>query len=497
MTNSEVATMTSYGRRLTEIAAERPDDVDLIIVARDGTERGVDWRTLEARANQIAREFEARGISGDDIVALALPTCVEHILVTLAIWKLGATLLPLRSDLPAWEIERMLGLAEPALIVSDTYAGTRPTMTTAELAATTVNSAAPLPDRVSECVNLIASSGSTGRPKLIVVPARGVVGGDKHSSSTRDNVEMIALVASPLNHVNGFSYAAPTVLEGGRAIVMERFEAQLALDLIARHRATFTVMVPTMLQRIARLDDLTAEKVGTIQRLIYGGAKVPEWVVDRWLAVLEPHVFTFLYGSSERVGLVSMTGADWPAHRGSTGRPLDVELSIRDPDGREVATGEIGEIFMRPLAPRVMFRYIGADTPPPTEDGYYSIGDLGSVDEEGYLYVADRRSDMIITGGANVFPAEVEEALSGHPDVVDQVVVGVPDSEWGHRVHAIIQLRDGPHPPTPEELKEFSRARLAAYKIPKTWEFVDVVPRTEAGKLNRNALGEERASAGR
>ena len=104
---------------------------------------------------------------------------------------------------------------------------------------------------------------------------------------------------------------------------------------------------------------------------------------------------------------------------------------------------------------------------------------------------------MMITGGANVFPAEVEEALSGHPDVVDQVVVGVADSEWGHRVHAIIQLRDGPHPPTPEELKEFCRARLAAYKIPKTWEFVDVVPRTEAGKLNRNALGEERASAGR
>jgi bile acid-coenzyme A ligase len=150
---------------------------------------------------------------------------------------------------------------------------------------------------------------------------------------------------------------------------------------------------------------------------------------------------------------------------------------------------------MKPLTDRLMFRYIGAPTPAPTADGYYSIGDLGSLDDDGYLYIADRRTDLIITGGANVFPAEVEAALSEHPEVVDQVVVGVPDDEWGHRVHAIIQPVDLARPPTADELRNFVRQRLASYKAPKTFEVVAAVPRSEAGKLNRTALGEQRAES--
>ena len=137
-----------------------------------------------------------------------------------------------------------------------------------------------------------------------------------------------------------------------------------------------------------------------------------------------------------------------------------------------------------------MFRYIGAPTPDLTQDGFCSLGDLGSVDEEGYLYVVDRRSDMIISGGANVFPAEVEAALSEHPNLVDQVVVAVPDLEWGQRVHAIVQPADLSHSPSTEELRAFCRERLAAYKVPKTFEIVAQIPRSEAGKLNRNAIGQ-------
>jgi bile acid-coenzyme A ligase len=489
-------TDVSYGRRLTELAAERPDDVDIIFVERDGTERGASWLELETRANQIARLMEAEGVELGDMVGLALPSCIEHVLVTLAIWKLGATLLPLRYDLPAWEIERLLTLAEPKLLVSDGELDARcPVLSRQDLAGTTALAAEALEDRVSECVNLIASSGSTGRPKLIVSPARGVVAGEPSTALMWGGMRAQALVASPLYHVNGFTYAAPLALEGGRAIVMEKFDAAMAVDLIERHQLNFAVLVPTMLQRIARLETATPERLRSIERIIYGGAKVPEWVIDRWLELIPPEAFTFAYGSSERIGSIIMTGQEWADHRGSTGRPKDCVLSIRDTQGRPLPTGEVGEIFMKPLTDRVMFRYIGAPTPPPTDDGYYTIGDLGSLDSDGYLYVVDRRTDMIITGGANVFPAEVEAALSEHPQVVDQVVVGVPDDEWGQRVHAIIQPLDIANPPSADDLRTFVRERLASYKAPKTFEMVVAAPRSEAGKLNRNALGEQRAFA--
>jgi bile acid-coenzyme A ligase len=193
---------------------------------------------------------------------------------------------------------------------------------------------------------------------------------------------------------------------------------------------------------------------------------------------------------------MAMTGAEWTAHRGATGRPLDVDVKILDERGDEVATGEIGEVYMRPLDPtRRLFTYVGIPTPQPTADGYLSIGDLGRVDADGYLYIVDRRTDMIVTGGANVFPAEVEAALSQHPDVIDQVVVGVPDEEWGHRVHAILQLRDGTPTLSADELRAWCKTRLSGYKVPKTFEIVDRVPRTPAGKLNRTTLGNERADA--
>jgi bile acid-coenzyme A ligase len=139
------------------------------------------------------------------------------------------------------------------------------------------------------------------------------------------------------------------------------------------------------------------------------------------------------------------------------------------------------------------FEYLGAETPLPTTDGFTSIGDLGWLDEEGYLYVADRRTDMIVTGGANVFPAEIEAALSEHPKVGDVVVVGVTDPEWGRRVHAIVEPADATDPPSVEELDAYVRARITAYKVPKTYEFLDRLPRTDAGKLNRTALADERA----
>ena len=488
-----VSREVSYGRRLTDLAAERPDDADLVLVARDGAERPVTFRELELRANQIARLLESRGVRIDDVVALALPNCLDHILVTLAIWKLGATLLPLRHDVPQWEMDRVLELAEPVVLVSDGHtSATSELVTSADLEESAVLSGAALDDRTAECVTLMASSGSTGRPKLIVCPIRGVVADDPTSDQLNVAGSTI-LVTSPLYHVNGFLFASPRMLEGSRSIVMEKFDAALAVELIERHQVTVTVMVPTMLQRIANLEHVRPAQFASLQTLVYGGAKIAEWLVDRWLELVSPEVFTLTYGSSERLGLVSMTGADWTEHRGSTGRPLDVTISIRNDDGHELAPGEIGHVYMRPNDPeRAVYRYIGIPTPAPTSDGFHSIGDLGSLDDDGYLYIADRRTDLIVTGGANVFPAEVEAALSEHPGVLDQVVVGVPDDEWGHRVHAIVQPVDPAAPPSPAELRRHCKSRLAPYKVPKTYEVVERMPRTEAGKVNRTDIGAER-----
>jgi bile acid-coenzyme A ligase len=431
-----------------------------------------------------------------DVVGLALPSCVEHVLVTVAIWKLGATLLPLRHDLPDWEMDRMLELAVPVVLVSDQHHASCPVLTRADLAGTVDLSADPLPDAVSECVNMVASSGSTGHPKLIVTPTRGVVGSSAQQASTQGDLEMRILVLSPLYHVNGFAFAAPAMLEGGHVVILEKFDAARAVELIERHQITFTVMVPTMLQRVARLPNLGREQLASLQRIVYGGARVPDWVVERWLELVDPSVFVFTYGSSERLGLVMMTGEEWAGHPGATGKPVDIELSIRDDAGEPLPVGEVGAIYWRPPAARRLFEYIGMPTPEPTTDGFFTIGDVGWVDDDGYLYVTDRRKDLIVTGGANVFPAEVENALSEHPEVVDQVVVGVADDEWGQRVHAIVQVTDPAHPPTPEALRAFCKERLAGYKVPKTFEVVERVPRTDAGKLNRTSLGVERAAGG-
>jgi bile acid-coenzyme A ligase len=485
----------SYGRRLTELAAEKPDVVDITIIHRDGSERDLSWQELETRANQIARALQSHGVGKDDVVGLALPSSAEHVLVTLAIWKLGATLLPLRHDLPDWEMDRMLVMARPKVLVSDTHRAEGPVLTRADLDATSALDGSALPDAISECVNLVASSGSTGFPKLIVTPSRGVVADEPSTGTTKGPDRSVCLVTSPLYHVNGFAFAAPNALEGDRVYIMEKFDAEQAVEIIEKHQITFTVMVPTMLQRVARLPNLRKEQLASLQRVVYGGAREPDWVVDRWIELVDPERFVLTYGSSERLGLMMMTGAEWAEHRGATGRPVDSTLSIRDEAGNELPRGEVGDIYVKPDPERRIFEYIGIPTPDPTPDGFWTLGDIGWMDDEGYLYVTDRRKDMIVSGGANVFPAEVEAALSEHPDVLDQVVVGVPDDEWGQRVHAIVQVTDPANPPSPDELRAWCKDRLASYKVPKTFEVVERVPRTDAGKLNRTDLGSERAGS--
>jgi bile acid-coenzyme A ligase len=487
----------SYGRRLTTLAAEHPEAVAVIFAAEDGTDTPISWRELEERSNQMAHELTSLGLAERDVIVVALRNTPQHLYTTLAAWKLGASVLPLRWDLPRWERDRMLEVAGAKVVVASWDEPDPGTITPADVDATTRHPVdPPAGDHVPEYVRLVATSGATGTPKIVATPSPGVMETDATVSAVLGTQEgKRYLTASPLYHVNGWTYCYNPLLQDCQPILMERFDAARAADLIEKYRIHFACMVPTMLMRIARLPDLDRRDFSSIERLVYGGASAPEWVVRAWLGLIAPERFSLTYGGSENHGLVMTTGTEWLTHPGTVGQPVNTEVKVLDEEGNEVPTGEIGEIHLRSTLEGPRYRYIGIPTPPPNAEGFGSFGDMGYVDDEGFVYIADRRRDMIVTGGANVYPAEVEAVLTEHPGVGDVVVVGLPDPEWGHRVHAIVQATDPDAPPTVDELRAHCKERLAAYKVPKAFEVVDQIPRTAAGKVNRSRLVDERVGA--
>jgi bile acid-coenzyme A ligase len=286
---------------------------------------------------------------------------------------------------------------------------------------------------------------------------------------------------------------AANLLAGDRLLLLQRFDATRLLDAIERHRVTGFVATTIMLQRIARETGVAERDLSSIEWVMHGAAPLPEWLARAWIDLVGPTHFFVCYGSSEGAGATFARGDEYLDHPGTVGRgAIGTELRILGDDGIELPMGEVGGIYMR-QPQGVMSAYVGDAAPiPVTDDGFATVGDLGFLDADGYLYLADRRVDMIVTGGANVFPAEVESALSEHPGVSDVVVIGLPDEEWGRRVHAVVQPTDPSAPVPAEELIAWCRARLSPYKVPKSIELVDVLPRSEAGKLNRALLVAER-----
>lgn len=479
----------SYGRRVAELASRHPERMAFAFVAEDGNERIVSWRELDDRGDQVARHLDACGVGEGALVVVALKNSPEHFFATHGAWKAGASVVPLRWDLPEWERERILDIVDPAAVISEWTPGRqRRHVSPSDLAATGATPVEPLVDRVPMYSRLITTSGSTGTPKLIVTPSPGMHDPDAPTSPMfAVGEDVLQLVTSPLYHTNGFTCHLK-LFSGSRLVVMERFDAALAVDLIERWQINHVILVPTMLQRIAALPGIGDRDLSSLASVFYGGASLSPGVARTWLGLVAPERFWFQYGGSEGLGATMCDGIEWLAHPGTAGRPVNCEIRILGEDGAVLAPGEIGNILMRPLDGPSTFRYIGAPTPQPDPDGFLSYGDLGWLDDDGYLFIADRRVDMIVTGGANVFPAEVEMALIDHPAVDDVVVIGLPDDEWGHRVHAIVE----PDGLDVDELRAFLKQRIASYKVPKSFEFVDAMPRTTAGKINRAALAVER-----
>jgi bile acid-coenzyme A ligase len=351
---------------------------------------------------------------------------------------------------------------------------------------------APLPDVLAENVRCMTSGGSTGRPKLIVDLSPALVDPDAPDNGMLPGG--VTLVPGPLYHAGPFMTSWSQLLGGGTVVLMSRFDAEQALALIERHRVDWVLFVPTMMQRIWRLPEPVRRRydVSSLRRVMSTGAPSPAWLKRAWIDWLGPEKIFEAYGGTERSGGTMISGVEWLAHPGSVGRPtLGRRIRVQRPDGSECAPREVGEVFMMPPAGRgSTYRYIGAE-PVAAADGWETLGDMGYLDEEGFLYLVERKSDMILVGGANVYPAEIEAALDAHPAVRSSAVIGLPDDDLGSRVHAIV---DATAPVGEDELRAHLAAHLVQYKIPRSFEFVHEPLRDDAGKVRRSALREERLS---
>jgi bile acid-coenzyme A ligase len=487
----------SYGRRISMLADEHPDKTAIIFAPVDGPERFVSWRELDRRSTQAAHQFAEYGVDEESTVVIGLRNCPEHYFVAYGAWKLGALVLPIRWQLPDRERDALLELAQPKVVVADWEGIAFPRITLAGLMVSESYSDEPLPDKVPCPGYAIGSGGSTGRSKIIVTPGALARQPGERPWITNYRPGQVQFVGGPLYHNSPMGCSTTGLFDDHTLVVMEKFDAAKAVDLIERYRVNWGFFPPTMLKRIHDLPGVRERQrdFSSIEGIFQTAAPCPAWLKRFWIDLLGPEKVYEAFGSAEAVGHTGIRGDEWLEHPGSVGRPDDTELRILDEDGNELPPGEVGEIYMRDKrASGPTYRYVGAPTAKTTPDGLVSVGDMGWLDEDGYLYLADRRVDMIVTGGANVYPAEVEGALIEHPEVLDIVVVGVPDEDWGKRVHAIVQPRDPANPPSIADLDRHVRERLMSYKVPKTYEIVAELPRNDAGKIRRSELAAERAA---
>ena len=477
-----------FGALITQLAAEAPDRVAMQFVGIDGQERSMTTAELEARANQVARAMAARGVGVGDAVGLELRNSPELVVCIIGAWKVGAAPVPMRWDLPAWERDRVVTVLEPRLLVAE---GDDSLFDEAD-----DQPAEPLPAVIPPMANGICSSGSTGTPKVIMSTRPGAYDAEQVKPfPIYWGVEIKhqrVLCPTTLYHTNGFA-TINSLLAGDSLVILEKFDAERVVDLIERHHITTFTATSTMLQRISRVPDLHRRDLSSLVWILQGAAVIAPGLVRFWIELLGAERVYMAYGMTEGLGLAAIRGDQWLTHQGSVGRGIrDTEIRILGPDQDDLAPGEIGEIYLR--SPYTSsYGYLGtAGNLPTTSDGFASAGDLGWLDAEGFLYIADRRVDMIVTGGANVYPAEVEAALFEHPGIADVVVVGLTDDEWGRRVHAIVEPTDKEHPVTPAEVIAFAKGHLASYKVPKTVELIAEIPRSAATKVNRGQLVLER-----
>lgn len=355
---------------------------------------------------------------------------------------------------------------------------------------------------VDACAVLLFTSGTTGEPKAAMLRNRNLaaylVGSVEFAGAGEDEATIVSV---PPYHIAAVSSALSTAWAGRRVVLLEAFEPQGWVDLVRTERVTHAMVVPTMLNRILDVVEQDGRGLPSLRSLAYGGGPMPRPVVERALALLADVDLVNAYGLTETASTVAVLGPD--EHRaafasddptirarlGSVGKPLpSVEVSVRDPLGTALPVGEIGEIWVR--GEQVAGEYDGTGSM--LDDGWFNTRDSGHVDAEGYLYVHGRLDDVIVRGGENLSPGEIEAVLLKHPAVAEAAVVGLPDVEWGERVVAAVVTASGTEV-SEDELQDHVRRHLRSARTPQRISFVDELPFSETGKLLRRVLREQLA----
>ncbi len=477
----------SLSRILTYWAEQKPDD---IVIAHD--DKTITWRELDARTNRLARAYEALGVGQDDFVTIALPNSIEFFEACFATWKAGATPQPVSAKLPKFERDQIIEIGAPKLVVGVQDGDVQgPKFLPTGYEADPSLSDEPLAGKTAASFKAMTSGGSTGRPKLIVSKFPAEV--DPVETPLNLGAEKSVLVPGPLYHNGPFLWAMYPLFQGCQITITTRFDAAQTLALIEKWKVDMIYVVPTMMQRIWNLpeEERLKHDLSSLKALWHLAAPCPAWLKEAYIDWLGADVIMELYGGTEGTGTTVITGSEWLEHRGSVGKPVETcEMKIVGENGETLPPGEIGEVFLRPLTgPGTTYRYIGAEAKS-IDGGWESLGDLGYLDEDGYLYLSDRLTDMILSGGANIYPAEVEAAIDAFPGVRSSAVIGLPHEDLGNAIHGIVDVPDGDV--TEDALLDHLNERLVRYKVPRTLEFVSEPLRDDAGKVRRKALREER-----
>ncbi|MFC7343374.1 acyl-CoA synthetase [Saccharopolyspora griseoalba] len=499
---------------LWKIAEQQPERT--AVITPEG--RAVAYGELAATADRYGRGLQAMGLRPGDAVVLMLPNGADLVAAYFAALQTGLYVVTVNWHLVGAEVayiaedsgaktfiahERFAeaaadaaagsGLPAEACFAVGEVPGFRPL---AELGA---DEPRTRPDIRTAGSPMLYTSGTTGRPKGVRRPLTGADPDEVPVASTwffsifglEPFDDHVHLCGSPLYHTAVLNFVGISLQLGHAAVLMDRWDAEEMLRLIERHRVTHSHMVPTQFRRLLALPEPTRQRydVSSLRAMIHGAAPCPPEVKRAMLDWWGPVVIEY-YAATEGGGTV-IPAEEWLAKPGSVGRPWPGSVvTILDDDGQELPAGEIGTVYMRMGSSNFEYHNDEAKTRQARVGDLFTLGDVGYLDEDGYLFLCDRRNDMIISGGVNIYPAEIENELSVHPKVGDVAVFGVPHDDWGEQVKAVVQPADGVEPgeALTEELLVHARARLAGFKVPRSVDYLDELPRDPNGKLYKRKL---------
>jgi long-chain acyl-CoA synthetase len=474
------------------------------------------------RVNRLSSALGQLGIRRGDRVAVLSLNCHRFLELYYAVPQMGASIVPVNFRIPPHEVKYILDHSESRAIAVDQSLANlineiRPHLETVRhfilmsdderdgyvnydelLSQGEADFQAPELDD-EELLGLFYTSGTTAEPKGVMLTHKNMLSNVKHSESVYEyQPDEIYLHAAPMFHLADGAAVFSNTARGSTQVFIPRFEPRLVLDTLARERITTVLLVPTMINFLLQAPDVDSYDLSSLRRITYGASPIAPDLLRRAMKAFGCS-FGQGYGLTEASPLLTVlkpedhlvTDEKSQRRLASCGKPVPgVDVRVVDFDGRDVSAGEVGEIIAR--GPNIMLGYWKReeDTANTIIDGWLHTGDLATIDEDGYIYLVDRKKDMIVTGGENVFSTEVEAVLYAHPSVKEAAVIPIPDPDWGEAVHACITLRDG-KTVAPDELIEFCRLRLANYKVPRSVEIIEgELPKGGTGKILKKQLRE-------